>query len=139
MQWLLDWVVALELQVPVSVGELIDKITILTIKARRMNDPGRLANVLREHAALEAVAQASGLRGRHYVADLESSLLQTNEALWEIEDAIRDCERRGEFGEEFIELARSVYRTNDQRADLKRQINLACGSLYLEEKSYQPY
>ncbi len=130
---------AIELQVPVSVGELIDKITILAIKSRRINDPDRLAHVVREHAALEAVAQASGLRSCQDVADLESSLLQTNEALWEIEDAIRDCERHGEFGKEFIELARLVYRTNDKRADLKRQINLVCGSLYLEEKSYQAY
>jgi hypothetical protein len=139
MLWLLVLAVTFELQVPVSVGELMDKITILAIKARRMTDPERLANVLREHSALEAVAQASGLRSRDDLAELESDLLQTNEALWDIEDAIRDCERRGEFTEVFIELARSVYRTNDRRADLKRQINHRCGSLYVEEKSYSAY
>lgn len=130
---------AIDIQVPVSVGELIDKLTILAIKAMRISDPARLANVLREHAALEEVVQASGLRSQPGLTDLESELLHTNEALWEIEDAIRDCERRSDFGPAFVDLARSVYRTNDHRADLKRRINMACGSLYLEEKSYQAY
>lgn len=129
----------IELQVPVSVGELIDKLTILAIKSRRISDPVRLANVHREYDALDAVARASGLRERYALCDLEEMLQQANESLWDIEDAIRDCERRADFGPAFIELARSVYRTNDRRADIKNQINVRCGSLYVEEKSYAEY
>lgn len=131
--------VTIELQVPVSVGELIDKLTILTIKLREIDDPARLEHIRSEHAALEAVSRAADLRALAGLEPLEQALLAVNETLWRIEDAIRDCERRGDFGASFIALARSVYRTNDHRAELKRRINILCGSRYVEEKSYNPY
>lgn len=124
--------------VPVSAGELIDKLTILAIKARRIADPAKLANVRRELALLEAAKAKHGLDGSA-TARLTGELLAVNERLWDIEDDIRDCERRGDFGEAFVALARSVYRTNDRRAEIKRQINDLAGSLLVEEKSYRSY
>ena len=127
---------------PVSIeiapGELIDKITILEIKAERITDPAKLANVRLELDTLAAVRDAA-LPGSSDLDRLTDDLKQVNEALWVIEDDIRNCERIGDFGERFVELARSVYRTNDVRADLKRQINVLLGSRLVEEKSYQPY
>jgi hypothetical protein len=119
--------------VPVSWGELIDKITILEIKAARIADADKRANVARELAALTAV------RGplSDSLADLTHELRQVNEALWTIEDDIRECEMRGDFGPRFIELARSVYKRNDRRAALKRRINELLGSELVEEKSYK--
>jgi len=121
------------LQAPVSWGELVDKITILEIKAARIVDPAKLANVQRELQALVAVRDAQGKPP----AMLAAELRQVNEALWDIEDRIRECEQRGDFGPTFIELARSVYKTNDRRAALKRRINDAMGSELVEEKSYR--
>ena len=121
--------------IPVSPGELVDKITILRVKAARIA-PDKQANVRRELALLEAVAaQAlpSGLEA--YFADLEA----VNAALWDVEEGKRDCERRGDFGPEFISLARRVYRENDKRAALKRRINDLLSSEIVEEKSYQSY
>jgi len=126
------------LRVEVSAGELIDKITILEIKAMRIADPARLANVRTELDALRA-ARAEALPQNSDVDGLVAELKAVNEALWEIEDAIRDCERDGDFGPRFIELARSVYRTNDRRSALKRAINEALGSRLVEEKSYREY
>lgn len=121
--------------VPVSWGELIDKITILEIKAERIADPSKRANVARELEALSAVsdrgAKPEGL------APLVRALREVNEALWTIEDDIRECEAKGEFGPRFVALARSVYRNNDRRADLKRRINALLGSGLVEEKSYK--
>lgn len=127
-----------ELLVPVSWGELLDKLTILEIKAQRITDAAKLANVAAERDALLAV------RDRHPWASAEAwrlvdELRSVNEALWEIEDDIRDEERRERFGERFIMLARSVYRTNDRRAALKRELNRLLGSALVEEKSYQAY
>tara|TARA_R100001509_G_scaffold118566_2_gene72974 strand:- start:823 stop:1230 length:408 start_codon:yes stop_codon:yes gene_type:complete len=124
--------------VPVSFGEVLDKMTILEIKSERISDSAKLENVRRELLALnttwrEAVPDESA------IAELRRQLKTVNEALWEIEDDIRDCERAGDFGEKFIELARAVYFTNDKRAALKKDINLALGSRYVEEKSYQDY
>ena len=126
-------------QVPVSVGELIDKLTILAIKDARIADDAKRANVRRELEALEAVAVAAGLRQRPGLAELEEALRGVNGELWVIEDRIRDCERRGDFGPGFVELARAVYVTNDRRAALKRQINALGGSELVEEKSYAAY
>jgi len=127
-----------ELLVPVSFGELLDKITILEIKAERMRDEAKLANVRRELAALQATwrdcAQASLDITAPYAA-----LKAVNERLWVIEDEIRLKEARREFDEEFIRLARSVYFENDERARLKRELNVALGSGYVEEKSYADY
>ena len=125
-----------EISVPISAGELLDKITILRIKQRRIADPAKLANVRKELRALEKVWRTAV---RQPVQDAEAQLTQVNEALWNIEDHIRDEERRKEFGARFIELARQVYFTNDRRAEIKRDINLRLGSLLIEEKSYQAY
>ncbi len=128
----------MSLLIPVSWGELLDKITILQIKSERMKDAAKLANVRGELELLERVRdrQAAGPEG---LAGLVAELRAVNERLWEIEDAIRGCERRRDFGEEFVELARSVYFTNDRRADLKYRINRLLGSQVVEEKSYAPY
>jgi hypothetical protein len=124
-----------ELLIPVSVGELIDKITILEIKQAHLQGEA-LAHVERELKLLQQVAEAAGLQPDPV---LLQELRQVNRALWEIEDAIRDHERRADFDERFIGLARSVYRTNDRRAELKRTLNARHGSALVEEKSYTPY
>ncbi len=126
-------------QVPVSVGELIDKLTILAIKDARIEDAAKRVNVRTELEALEAVALAAGLRDLAGLAELEAQLRQVNGDLWTIEDRIRDCERQGDFGPAFVDLARAVYVTNDRRAALKRQINVLSGSELVEEKSYAAY
>ena len=127
-----------ELTVPVSVGELIDKITILEIKSERISDPAKLANVRAELALLTQTWEASPLASTDIGRD-RGALKAINETLWEIEDAIREKEAAGEFDDGFIELARAVYRTNDERAAVKRHINAATGSTLVEEKSYADY
>ncbi|GAB3732577.1 DUF6165 family protein [Luteimonas pelagia] len=127
-----------ELLVPVSYGELLDKIAILQIKSERMTDPGKLANVRRELSALETTWMAHPAAG-HDISRLRSELKAVNERLWEIEDDIRVKEKAQAFDEGFIRLARSVYFENDTRARIKKDINLALGSTYVEEKSYQDY
>ena len=123
---------------PISVGELIDKITILAIKSRRIGDPVKLANVRAELEALRACWQASRYAGED-IANEEAELTAVNERLWDIEDRIRDKERLRAFDAEFVELARAVYVENDQRAAAKKRINLALGSSLVEEKSYAAY
>lgn len=130
------------IQVPVSWGELIDKIAILEIKSERIADAAKLANVRAELAALAGVRDAnlpSDGKVLGGLATLTADIKTVNEALWEIEDDIRDCERDKDFGPRFVELARSVYKTNDRRAALKRDINTLLGSELVEEKSYQSY
>ena len=127
-----------DILVPVSPGELLDKITILRIKAARMSDPARLANVRVELELLERTWQDSGAAAATTAAD-EAALQRVNEALWDIEDRIRDKEAAHEFDAAFIELARAVYVTNDERAAIKKRINAALGSRLVEEKSYKPY
>lgn len=124
--------------VPVSWGEVIDKITILEIKAERLTDPAKQNNVRRELEALTAVRERD-FPNHAGLASLAADLKTINEALWTIEDDIRECERAHDFGESFIRLARAVYVTNDRRAALKRQINDLLGSSLIEEKSYAPY
>ena len=119
--------------IPTSWGELIDKITILEIKAARLPTPQARANVEKELALLAVIA-APVLAGD--IAELKSALRLVNQTLWDIEDAIRDKEKAGDFGPDFIALARSVYKQNDARAELKRGINNALGSEIREEKSY---
>jgi hypothetical protein len=126
------------IEVPVSAGELVDKVTILEIKSERIADPAKLANVRRELAGLSAITDPL-LKANAGLAPLKASLRSINETLWQIEDDIRDCERAKDFGAKFIELARAVYRTNDQRAVAKRKIDELLGSEILEEKSYQAY
>lgn len=124
--------------VPVSFGEVLDKITILEIKSERIDDDAKLENVRRELEALTSTWQEA-VPDESAIADQRRQLKNVNEALWEIEDDIRDLERARDFGEQFIELARAVYFTNDKRAALKKEINLALGSRYVEEKSYRDY
>lgn len=120
--------------VPISWGELLDKISILEIKHERIADLGARANVLREHGALNEVA--GGVLRDPAITRLFRSLKSVNETLWEVEDAIREEEARGSFGSRFVRLARAVYRRNDERAAIKREINLALESELIEEKSY---
>jgi hypothetical protein len=130
-----------EIKVPVSPGELLDKLTILRIKSQRMADAQKLANVQVELEALEATWRASAY-ARTAAAQIEAdiaSLLAVNERLWAIEDDIRDKERAQSFDAEFIRLARAVYVENDERAAIKRRINVTLGSALVEEKSYRPY
>ena len=127
-----------EILAPVSPGELIDKLTILAIKARRIADADKLVNVRSELAQLKACWAASRWAGRDISAD-EAALLAVNERLWDIEDQIRDKERAQRFDAEFIELARSVYIQNDERAAIKKRLNVALGSSLVEEKSYARY
>ena len=123
---------------PVSIGELVDKITILEIKSERLSDPAALANVRRELELLSGELGKLDLEDPE-VGRIRADLKGVNEQLWEIEDEIRDKERQGAFGDRFIELARAVYITNDKRAALKREVNLLLNSALVEEKSYQDY
>lgn len=123
----------LQIVAPVSAGELLDKITILEIKAERISDPAKLANVRRELEALAALRDQHGLDA---LVTLTADLKVVNETLWQVEDEIRELEAASRFDARFIELARAVYITNDRRAALKKEINLAVGSAIVEEKSY---
>jgi len=126
------------IRVPVSPGEVLDKITILEIKSERMTDPAKVANVRTELALLQET-WARAVQEDDTVRELHTQLKEINEALWEIEDDIRDKERAKEFDQRFIELARSVYFTNDRRSEVKKKLNLHLGSQIIEEKSYQDY
>ncbi len=127
-----------EIQVPVSFGELLDKISILQIKSERISDPGKLANIRAELSALERtwMAHPAGVKD---IAKLRAELKDINEQLWEIEDNVRLKDKANAFDDEFVALARSVYQKNDERARIKKDINLALGSVYVEEKSYKDY
>lgn len=127
-----------DILIPISPGELLDKITILRIKAARIKDLDKLSNVQNELKMLEKVWSAA-VEQDDTIRQLTDELTTINESLWDIEDDIREEERHKRFGERFIELARSVYVTNDQRADAKKKINLHLGSAIVEEKSYQDY
>ena len=127
-----------EIKVPISPGELLDKITILRIKSERMSDPVKVSNVRLELRTLEDTWSASA----YAKIDIDSevnALLRVNERLWVIEDDIRDKERAQSFDAEFIRLARAVYFENDERAAIKRRINTTLGSSIVEEKSYRDY
>ena len=127
-----------DILVPISPGELLDKITILRIKAARIKDPQKVANVRHELGLLEKTWKDSGAAGVDLGTE-EANLTQVNELLWAVEDDIRDEERAQRFEEKFIELARAVYVTNDERAAIKKRINTLLGSTIVEEKSYQQY
>jgi hypothetical protein len=126
------------IQTPVSYGELIDKITILEIKSRRITDEAKLANVRNELDLLKAT-WANDAASQTDIDAERTRLHEVNELLWDIEDQIRLKERAQAFDQEFIELARAVYFRNDERAAFKREINLKLGSQLVEEKSYQDY
>ena len=127
-----------EIKVPISPGELLDKITILRIKSKRMTDSGKLANVRLELQALEETWAGSAYAKADVHGEI-SALESVNERLWVIEDDIRDKERARAFDAEFIRLARAVYVENDERAAVKRRINTKLGSRIVEEKSYADY
>ena len=126
------------LEVPIAPGELIDRITILEIKSERLDNPQALNNVRRELALLSATRDQH-LPASTQLTGLTTALKTINETLWVIEDDIRNCERRQDFGARFIELARSVYFSNDKRAALKKEINLLLNAELMEEKSYSDY
>ena len=126
------------LSVPVSVGEVVDKVTILEIKSARITDPGKLRNITAELDSLRPLV-IGGIFERDEVVTLTDALRAVNGAWWDIEEDSRAEEAAGRFGDRFIELARAVYITNDRRADLKKAINLATGSALVEEKSYEDY
>lgn len=126
------------IKVPVSFGEVLDKITILEIKSERIKDEAKVRNVRLELDELSATWNEA-VKDQSAIVDLRKQLKAVNEELWVIEDDIRDEEAAQDFGPKFIELARAVYVTNDKRAALKKDINLALGSRFVEEKSYQDY
>lgn len=125
------------IQIPVSWGELIDKLTILEIKSAKIDDRQKLQNIRKELELLRA--QLDALPRPDAVHPLIAELKLVNESLWQIEDKIRELEASSRFDDEFVELARSVYKTNDRRASLKRRINEVLGSDLVEEKSYAHY
>jgi hypothetical protein len=124
------------IKVPISIGEFLDKITILEIKSARISDPSKVASVKQELSALGKAASENGIDcNQRLVTDLK----KVNEQLWDIEDKIRLKEKGHAFDAEFIELARAVYITNDRRFALKNEINSKFGSQYTEQKSYEKY
>ena len=129
---------SMKLFIEASVGEVLDKFTILRIKQERIADPAKGANVARELESLETSLRSMMPLSEDVSAVLEE-LQEINGELWDIEDRIRDCERRQDFGETFVQLARQVYMTNDKRAALKRRLNESSGSALVEEKSYSEY
>jgi hypothetical protein len=128
-------VTAEPLLAPISIGDLIDRITILEIKAERIGAADKAANIDRELSALVLLRDAAGLDTSE-IAGFAAELRRINGALWDIEEEIRALDRAGDFGPRFIELARGVYTWNDQRSAVKREINTASGSAFSEEKSY---
>lgn len=126
------------IKVPVSFGEVLDKITILEIKSERIADPEKVKNVRLELDELSSTWNEA-VQDQAAIADLRKQLKAVNEELWVIEDDIRDQEAAQDFGARFVELARAVYVTNDKRAAIKKEVNMALGSRFVEEKSYQDY
>ena len=125
------------MKVEISNGELLDKFSILEIKIGNISDPAKLANIENEYK--ELTSDCTDLLRNSTISSLYAELKSINQKLWVVEDDIRECERRKDFGQEFISLAREVYFTNDERARVKKEINIASGSSLVEEKSYQAY
>ena len=126
------------IQISISVGELIDKITILKIKKKFIKLKDKLLNVDKELNILEPILKIDKINSPK-IQKLTEQLYEINLKLWEIEDKLREKERMSDFDEEFISLARSVYFTNDKRAEIKKDINIISGSQLVEEKSYSNY
>ena len=122
------------MNINVSIGEVVDKWTILSIKALNITDKDKLVNVFKERTYLNTVIDPEILHDT-----LTDQLLVVNKSLWNVEDRLRDCERNKTFDDHFVQLARSVYILNDKRANIKKEINMKYGSEFVEEKSYQPY
>ena len=128
----------MQLQIPVSIGEALDKITILPIKLARISDVAKRVNIQNELDVLLPLVSGDKF-ATEQMQSLMGELKAVNEALWDIEDDIREKEASKSFDAEFISLARAVYVTNDKRAEIKKKINLATGSALIEEKSYEAY
>ena len=128
----------MNVNVDISIGEFFDKITILEIKKERISNADKLVNINKELDGLNELLTRLPFT-RDDVSQEVAELKKINEALWVIEDDIRDQESQKTFGEKFVELARAVYITNDKRSDIKRDINLKLGSDFVEEKSYEEY
>ena len=126
------------ISIPISPGELLDKLTILEIKLERIKDKEKLTNISYEYDSLKTIVQRD-ISQSPKLDTLYQELKLINGKLWDIEDDIRDCERNQDFSDTFVQLARSVYITNDKRASLKKDINTYLGSNLVEEKSYQAY
>ena len=124
------------MKIDISLGELVDKVSILAIKSRNIKDEAKLKNIIKEYELLRQSMRSAGIPAE---SDAYRRLTEVNARLWDIEDQIRLKEARKEFDEEFIQLARSVYFNNDERAAIKREINVAFGSDLIEEKGYTPY
>jgi hypothetical protein len=122
------------MNINVSIGEVVDKWTILSIKALNITDKDKLVNIFKERTYLNTVIEPDILHD-----PLTDQLLVVNKSLWNVEDRLRDCERNKTFDDHFVQLARSVYILNDKRANIKKEINMKYGSEFVEEKSYQPY
>jgi len=123
--------------IPVAIGELYDKLTILEIKSERIKDTAKLKNVVIELAALRSIARSLEIDGVKEAIELICDLKRVNEAIWDAENLVRDYERRGNFDADFVKIARSTYGNNDQRAGLKRALSLLGNSTLLEEKSHE--
>ncbi len=129
------------MKIEVSNGEIIDKYTILEIKLSEIKDEKKLINIQHEYNVLTPDVETiySNSKDRDHLRKLHQQLLGINKKLWKIEDDIRECERANDFGQTFIDLARAVYYTNDDRSDVKKEINVYTGSDLVEEKSYEDY
>jgi len=125
------------MQIEVSIGEIVDKYTILMIKSSKIQDPAKLENINKELIYLIDVLKKEDPLMTDYA--LTKALFEVNKELWKVEDDLRDLERVEDFGKEFVTLARNVYKLNDKRANIKKEINMKHGSNFVEEKSYQPY
>lgn len=124
------------IKVAISIGELVDKASILSIKAKKVKNKEKLINILQEYELLKSSMAAIGI---DVASDVYTALEEVNLRLWDIEDRIRIKEANREFDDEFIQLARSIYFTNDRRADIKKEINIKYGSDLVEEKEYVDY
>ncbi|MFY0630398.1 MAG: hypothetical protein JXR05_08450 [Flavobacteriaceae bacterium] len=129
------------MKIEVSNGEIIDKYTILEIKLSEIKDTKKLVNIQNEYNVLTPDVERiyKGCKDESHLGKLQNDLLEVNKKLWKIEDDIRECERANDFGQTFIDLARAVYYTNDDRSDVKKEINVFTGSDLVEEKSYEDY
>ena len=127
------------MKVEVSNGELLDKLSILELKLKNIKDDKKLINIKNEHGGLTPLCNNLFNNYGNELRSLYAKLSEINAELWKIEDDIRECERNKDFGDEFVQLARAVYFTNDKRSDVKKSINLLTESGFVEEKSYEDY
>jgi len=129
------------MKIEVSNGEIIDKYTILEIKLSKIKDPKKIVNIQHEYDTLTPDVKNiyADAKDESHLKKLHNDLLEVNKKLWKIEDDIRECERANDFGQTFIDLARAVYYVNDDRSDVKKEINIFTGSDLVEEKSYEAY